>query len=211
MVADVISRLLGGAILATGGWGLGEYIAEPELYLPWVLGLTAGGAIIGLARTPLLSVRFARRLSEQTGSIPTSRLLSGIVGLLLGLVISVLLSILISRIPEWPGAMLPIALSFFMAYMGATLMLAPRGDIFQRIGPELDVISRIGVSPDDSSSARVLFDTSAIVDGRVSAVAAAGFLQGTLLIPRFVLDELRQVADSEESVRRRRVGGDSRH
>ena len=113
MVADVISRLLGGAILAAGGWGLGEWISDtwgPELYVPWVLGLTAGGAIIGLAGTPLLSVRFARRLSEQTGSIPTSRLLSGVVGLLLGLVVAILLSIPIYRIPEWPGVVLPIAL-----------------------------------------------------------------------------------------------------
>ena len=51
MVADVTSRLVGGAILATGGWRLGEYIADtwgPELYAPWVFGLTIGGAVVGL-------------------------------------------------------------------------------------------------------------------------------------------------------------------
>ena len=58
---------------------------------------------------------------------------SGVVGLLLGLMISALLPILISRIPEWPGVALPIALTLFMTYLGATLMLAPRRDKFQRI------------------------------------------------------------------------------
>ena len=207
MVADVISRLLGGAILAAGGWALGEYIADtwgPELYVPWVLGLTAGGAIVGMAGTPLLSVRLARRLSEQTGSMPTSRLLSGVVGLLLGLVVAILLSIPTSRIPEWPGVALPIALSLFMAYLGATLMLAPSRDLFQRVVPGLESLSRNGMSSDDGKSTKILLDTSAIIDGRIAAVAATGFLQGTVVIPRFVLDELRHVADSADALRRSR-------
>ena len=207
MVADVISRLLGGAILAAAGWGLGGYISDtwgPELYVPWVLGLTSGGAIIGLAGTPLLSVRIARRLSEQAGSIPTSRLLSGVVGLLVGLIIAILLSIPISRIPGWPGVVLPIALSLFMAYLGVTLMLAPRRDMFRRVVPELEGRSQNGMSPDDGDNARLLLDTSAIIDGRIAAVAATGFLQGTVLIPRFVLEELRHVADSADTLRRSR-------
>jgi uncharacterized protein YacL len=207
MVADVISRLLGGAILAAGGWALGEYVADtwgPELYVPWVLGLTVVGAVIGLAGTPLLSVRFARRLAEQAGSIPTSRLLSGVVGVLLGLVVATLLAIPLSRIPDWPGVVLPIALSLFMAYLGAMLMLAPRRDMFQRVVPDLDGPSRIQTSPRDGDNARILLDTSAIIDGRIAAVAATGFLQGTVLIPRFVLDELRHVADSADTLRRGR-------
>jgi uncharacterized protein YacL len=131
-------------------------------------------------------------------------LLSGVAGLLLGLVVAVLLSVPISRIPGWPGIVLPIALSLFMAYLGANLMLAPRRDLFQRIVPELDHLSENEKASNGGDNARVLLDTSAIIDGRIAAVAATGFLQATIVIPRFVLDELRQVADSADTLRRSR-------
>ena len=49
-----------------------------------------------------------------------------------------------------------------------------------------------------------MLDTSAIIDGRIADVSHAGFLSGRLVIPRFVLDELRRVADSSDPVRRAR-------
>ena len=63
MVAGVLPRLIGGAILATGCWGLGEYVSDiwgPELYVPWVLSLTTGGAILGLVATPFVIRRAVR-------------------------------------------------------------------------------------------------------------------------------------------------------
>lgn len=53
-------------------------------------------------------------------------------------------------------------------------------------------------------AAAVLVDTSAIVDGRLLAVARAGFLTDALLVPQFVLDELQSVADAQDDVRRRK-------
>src|SRR2546421_419306 len=50
----------------------------------------------------------------------------------------------------------------------------------------------------------VLADTSALIDGRLAAVAAAGFLRGPLLVPRFVLDEVQAIADAADETRRRR-------
>ena len=49
-----------------------------------------------------------------------------------------------------------------------------------------------------------ILDTSVIIDGRIADVAATGFLQGTLIIPRFVLAELQQVADSQDGLKRAR-------
>jgi len=54
------------------------------------------------------------------------------------------------------------------------------------------------------SSRTILLDTSVIIDGRVSDIAKTGFLPGTLLIPRFVLNELQYIADSADSLRRAR-------
>ena len=50
----------------------------------------------------------------------------------------------------------------------------------------------------------ILLDTSVIIDGRVADIAKTGFLPGTLLIPRFVLNELQYIADSPDSMRRQR-------
>ena len=55
MVADILSRVAGGAILAVVGWGLGNFIADvwgPEQFIFWVFGLTIAGVVIGLVATP---------------------------------------------------------------------------------------------------------------------------------------------------------------
>ena len=49
-----------------------------------------------------------------------------------------------------------------------------------------------------------MVDTSAIIDGRIADIAEAGFLQGTLVVPRVVLDELQRIADSADTLRRNR-------
>jgi len=121
MVADVTSRIVGGAILATGGWRLGEYIADtwgPELYAPWVFGLTIGGAVVGLVGTPWFTSRIIRNFVDDTNSVSTSRLISSAVGLIVGLIVALLISIPVSRVPGWLGVALPIALSLFLAMSG---------------------------------------------------------------------------------------------
>ena len=135
MVAETVPRVFGGAILATGGWGLGEYISDtwgPELYVPWVFGLSSAGVILGLLATPHAARWAVRTLIRQLESVPTSRLLSATLGLLLGLLVAVLISIPIFRLAGWLGIGLPIAPSIFLAYLGAALFASPRRDVFQK-------------------------------------------------------------------------------
>ena len=71
MVAETVPRVVGGAILATGGWGLGEYISDtwgPELYVPWVFGLSSAGVILGLLATPHAARWAVRTLIRQLES-----------------------------------------------------------------------------------------------------------------------------------------------
>lgn len=209
MVADLVSRIVGGAFLATAGWGLGGYITDiwgPERYVLWVFGLAVSGGAIGLIATPYILSKLYRSLAEQTHSIPTSRMLSGVVGLIMGLLVALLFSILLWRIPGWPGVTFPIVLSLLLAYLGGMIMFAPSRDLFQKFVPEHSAHSLNGDAPhiQDNQAAIMLIDTSAIIDGRIASVSETGFLQGTLVIPRFVLNELRHVADSGDSVRRAR-------
>ena len=210
MVADIVSRIAGGAILATGGWGLGGLVSDiwgPHLYLYWVLGLTIAGAAIGIVATPFVTIRLSGSIAEQTRSIPTSRLLSSIVGMVLGLIVALLVSIPIFRIPGWWSLALPVGTSLFLAYLGAKLLIAPSRDIFHKYVQDnraLPTLNGAAAGWDSRHSAAMLLDTSAIIDGRIAAISKTGFLQGTLIVPRFILDELRHVADSRDTLRRAR-------
>ncbi len=53
-------------------------------------------------------------------------------------------------------------------------------------------------------SDKILLDTSAIIDGRIADISQTGFVNGTLLVPRFVLEELQHIADSADTLRRNR-------
>ena len=206
MVGKLAARLVGGSILATGGWWLASYISEiwaPSFFVPLVFGLAAAGAVFGLAFTPLVVARAVHLVVGQTDAIPTSRLLSSTLGLVTGLVVALLLSIPLSRLTGWFGVGLPIALSIFLAYLGAVVMAFPGRDVFHKITRE---VPRNPGDPGyaDLQNGRILVDTSAIIDGRIALIGDTGFLCGTLTIPRFVLDELQQVADSNDSLRRNR-------
>ena len=210
MVANILYRIAGAAILAAAGWGIGDYVADvwaPGLYLFSVLGFALAGIIIGAVATPFIVNRISGSVADQTRSIPTSRLLSSIVGLALGLIIALLISIPIFRLPGWLGLVLPVAISLVMAYLGATLMLSPSRDIFHNIVPDALAPSSADGLPPDLDAGRpgaMLLDTSAVIDGRIATIAKTGFLQGTLIVPRFILEELRHVADSRDSMRRAR-------
>jgi len=91
MAAHVLSRIVGGAILATGGWALAEFVADvwwPEQYLFLVVGLAIVGAAVGMAATPFVTRRVYRSIAEQTRGLPASRLLSSIAGMVLGLTVA---------------------------------------------------------------------------------------------------------------------------
>jgi uncharacterized protein YacL len=57
---------------------------------------------------------------------------------------------------------------------------------------------------EQGTSRTILLDTSVIIDGRIADIAHTGFLVGSLLIPRFVLNELQYIADSADNLRRQR-------
>ena len=61
-----------------------------------------------------------------------------------------------------------------------------------------------GRAAGEAATNRVVVDTSAVIDGRIVDIARTGFMLGTLVVPRFVLDELQRIADSPDTMRRNR-------
>ena len=209
------------ALGAVGGGAFGWWISIISdlsslegWFLPWGLVFTAVGLVSGgfIAHSCII---LARKVSE----MPGATLVSAVVGLLVGLAIAALVSIPFYTLDGLMDWVIPAAISLALGTGGLWLgsrraadvravlpaldrqhnlpEMAPAGEVYS---PE---ILDTGASQESRNGA-ILVDTSAIIDGRIADLTQTGFIDGSLLVPRFVLDELRHIADSSDSLRRNR-------
>jgi uncharacterized protein YacL len=207
MSFDFIVRIIGMLILgvASGYWGYGIAARTiPEQLVSYSLGFGLLGALSGLLFTPYLTTRPAKAMRSLLGRMAAESLFAGMAGLVVGLLIAALLAFPLSLLPAPLGEILPFIGVLIFSYFGISLFMMRQGDI-------MGLISTLsGRSEGGSSSSwtnlnrNILLDTSVIIDGRVADIAKTGFLPGTLLIPRFVLNELQYIADSPDGMRRQR-------
>jgi uncharacterized protein YacL len=197
---DILLRLAGMIVLFAVGWRFG-LILDDHLVLPQIQYIVSAlGAVLGLIVTPSLTIRPLRWLADKVRQIPLQDLLAGTAGLVVGLLIAALLAVPLSMLPDPFGRVLPLVGSLAFAYLGITIALARHKDVF-------DVLGRQPGGSGDGKSRRgsyVILDTSAIIDGRIADISHTGFITGTMLIPRFVLNELQHIADSPDVLRRNR-------
>jgi uncharacterized protein YacL len=126
------------------------------------------------------------------------RVIGGAVGMLLGVAGAALAAaVLRSAIGEETSAALQILILILGAYMGVAVGGAQGESL------NLSAFTVFNRDKASGSSAKVL-DTSVIIDGRIADIAEAGFLDGPILIPQFVLWELQAIADSSDMARRNR-------
>ncbi|HUB19427.1 MAG TPA: PIN domain-containing protein [Acidobacteriaceae bacterium] len=156
---------------------------------PWAaggLGAAASGMII------LFELR-VRALSLR-------RLFGAVIGSLLGITGAFLFSLVLrNSLPEGhTRSLFQLAVLLLMTYVGLVVG-ANKGDL-------LNLAALGGLFATERGGRRntKVIDTSAIIDGRIADIAETGFLEGTLIIPEFVLRELQMVADSSDSSKRQR-------
>ena len=206
MSAEFFLRIIFMILLGIAGGIWGHDLARynpPEVYR-WTLGLALVGALTGLVLTPYFTTRPARGLRKLLGRVAAETLLAGIVGLLFGLLTAALLAFPLSLLPDPFGSVLPFVGVIAFGYVGVSLFVMRQGDIMSLFGA-LSGRAQSGSSTSWTNLNRtILLDTSVIIDGRVADIARTGFLPGTLLIPRFVLNELQYIADSPDGLRRQR-------
>lgn len=207
MSLEFIFRLIGMVVMAAVGWQIGIITVNPSSpeYTRIVVGLAFAGAGVGLIATPYVTTRPFRWVRHRLRMIPAQDLVAGTIGLVIGLIFSALLALPLSLLPSPFGMVLPFVACIIFSYLGVTVMVMRQKDIFDIIGFPLSGHIMAGAS---SRGARrggfVLLDTSAIIDGRIADISQTGFISGTMLIPRFVLDELHHIADSPDTLRRNR-------
>jgi uncharacterized protein YacL len=136
-------------------------------------------------------------------------LFAGLMGLISGLLVAALLAFPLSLLPDPFGSILPFIGVLIFSYFGVLLFVMRQTDIVV----VLRSIFGKGQVPDGAPATAsswttpqrtILIDTSVIIDGRISDIGKTGFIPGSLLIPRFVLNELQYIADSADTLRRQR-------
>jgi len=136
--------------------------------------------------------------------IPAYEVIFGTAGAIVGLIISSLVVMPLTHIPVF-GTIIPIILNVFMAIIGADITVRKREDLvslFSNLKKTGALKEKKGKTP-LKGEAKVL-DTSVIIDGRIFDICQTGFIEGILIIPNFVLEELRHIADSSDSLKRKR-------
>jgi uncharacterized protein YacL len=202
MSIEFFFRLFGMVVLSVGGFYLGVRLADlaqgaRELYASSFASL---GALTGLILTPYFTTRPTRAFRHLLARLPAATLSASMIGLVVGLIIGALASLPLSLLPPPFGSYLPFLSAIFFCYLGVTLFIMRQDDLFAGFGARLG--NPTTSSPPEERT--ILLDTSVIIDGRISDVAATDFLQSVMLVPRFILAELQYIADSPEPLRRQR-------
>ena len=124
---------------------------------------------------------------------------AAVFGLVFGFFMAWLLTGVLKLIPMDPNIFisLQIALTLIFCYLG--MVIAMRGkDEFNLIVPYVKFTRQ------DKKDDLIILDTSVIIDGRIADIALSKFVEGRFIVPRFVLKELQQVADSQDPLKRNR-------
>ena len=149
-------------------------------------------------------------IARRSLSVPSSVFMMTLLGVIVGLSVGALISLPLARLE---GQWLPIIVNIFSVAIVTTFFYNQRESIMRSIGQLFDLIGAVvkearSVRRESGRPERgalthpIVVDTSVIIDGRILDLVKTGFLVGTLVVPRFVLEELQSIADSEEVLRR---------
>jgi uncharacterized protein YacL len=161
-------------------------------------------SVLGFSLLPYLTVVPAIRVVRGVQELSTAEFVTAVVGLLVGLLMGLLLGSPLSAFDAPLGTWLPIGVSLFLGLGMVGLTVAKRQDLLVAA----EAIGLVRRADPESAGRRgdphIVVDSSAIIDGRIAEIVESGFLFGTLVVPRFVLDEIQHIADSPDALRRNR-------
>ncbi|WP_077324069.1 PIN/TRAM domain-containing protein [Virgibacillus siamensis] len=177
------------------------------------------GTVVGAIILFLLSywladyiVGFLRWIEDALIKVPAADLFFGSIGLIVGLLIAYLINITLQDINiKIVSQVIPLFLTILLGYFGFQVGFRRREEFVNLLNinrKERD--KRRGAEPESPQQteraqpkAKIL-DTSVIIDGRIADICQTNFLEGTIVIPQFVLGELQHIADSSDVLKRNR-------
>ncbi|HEY4439465.1 MAG TPA: PIN domain-containing protein [Candidatus Elarobacter sp.] len=211
-LSTTVLRLIFAAIFGVTGFLLGReaylrlislHVAGEAAQLALLVAAPVVGALLGVLVVPLAQTIFERELHQVERAIDRlapGELVGGAIGLVTGLVVAFLVKSVLFEFVAFAGPTgsyiaiaLYLVLSVFAAFLGA------------RVGAKQRVaLTRMAQPSVAAGGEPKILDTSVIIDGRVLDIVRSGFMEGPLLLPRFVLRELQLIADSSDPLKRTR-------
>ena len=183
---------------------LSPHFASEGLQLTFLILSPVVGALAGALLAPLAQSLFEGELAQVEGAmerLSAAEIAGGAVGLIFGLLVAFLVKSIVFEVISGAGKagtylaiVLYLILAIFAAYLGA------------RVGARIRIVPVPKSAAGDGALApgTKILDTSAIVDGRIVEIVESGFLEGHMIVPRFVLRELQSIADSTDPLKRTR-------
>ncbi len=162
----------------------------------------AFGLIVGFTLASLIyrqALDLWTHLLSDISHIPARDKLAVVVGIFIGLGMTVLISPLVAPIQPY-GRQLVVLLGIIAIYLGVLITMSMKEELhffFPGAGAGSAARQMPRLQPK-------LLDTNVIIDGRIADIARAGFIDGAIYVPGFVLDELHLIADSSDSLKRNR-------
>lgn len=204
-----VAPLVGYDIHAKGMFGY----AAARVVCGGIGALVAGW--LGWVITPFMLkyiLKYAEVVATLLAKVPSGDILVTLVGVIVGLVLANLAGAPFSHLP-YVGPYIPIVLSIIFGITGAKVALRKNTDILHFFNRRLPLPGKKSADKEDpeneepvktpeKKSRNKLLDTSVIIDGRIVDILETGFLEGNLIIPHFVLDELQSLADSSDDLKR---------
>lgn len=162
------------------------------------------GAIIGSFISPYLIKRlfmFTSTVEKSLSAMSTQDLIAGTLGLFLGLIIANLVGLAFGSVP-YIGPYVSVALSIILGYLGMHLVVSKKSELAGWL--HLHAEGSFDKKKNKDHHTGKLLDTNVIIDGRVADIYRSGFLEGPIIVPVFVLEELQKIADSSDILKRNR-------
>ena len=214
-----IIRALMGILFAVGAFYLVTMIS-PLLLLQmgWtqkmvgalLVGCMLASFILGLlVAAPLMNfvVSVTKWLESKLQKMSTQDLLGAVLGLIIGLIVAVIIGYALSFLPII-GSYMPFFCCLIFGYLGISLGLKKRDEMFGLLTNLKKDSNKLKTKGKNRAAGYCnmpkVLDTSVIIDGRIADICKTGFVEGPLVIPNFVLEELRHIADSSDSLKRAR-------
>lgn len=192
---------LGGETPAAGMLQEVPVVGDIRGQVYWAMLAGAAAALLAVQLADTVGRRWIRLGEDYMVRTPLSHLLSGLFGLILGLLVSVMVFPALGNMGAG-GSFVPVVATGLLGYAGFRMGYAKKDDL-------IGFFSKWSLPKDKEPEAEPreqckILDTSVIIDGRIADICKTGFIEGTLVIPEFVLEELQHIADSSDLLKRNR-------
>ncbi|HUF07214.1 MAG TPA: PIN domain-containing protein [Candidatus Binatia bacterium] len=193
LLGTLIGFALGLAFLPRAG-----DLIQPANRPAFLTAFVVATLLFGYLAIPYITIYPVRRAVEKLDEADAGEFALGVAAIVIGLIMGLLLGVPLAQAGGWLGSVGPPVVALFLAFLMLVITMSKRDVLLPAFAGLLPGARR------GTPTNRVVVDTSAVIDGRISDIARTGFILGVLIVPRFVLDELQGIADSPDALRRNR-------